>query len=112
LRTRIQTRDASLGCLHSVHRDEHLGVRRERGDALTFGPLRLDQTFLFYKDKRLAWSEVAKMQLLYNAYMRSIQFEVKAAGAAFLPWCVVRTQDIPNLNVFKMLAERKKAFTP
>jgi hypothetical protein len=83
----------------------------EGGETLTFGRLRLDQTFLYYKDKRLAWNEIAKMQLLYNANTRSIQFEVKAAGSAFLPWCVVKTQDIPNLNVFKMLAERKKAFT-
>lgn len=40
---------------------------------------------------------------------RSIQFEVKAAGSAFLPWCVVKTRNIPNVNVFKMLAEWKKA---
>jgi hypothetical protein len=83
----------------------------ETGETLTFGKLRLDQTFLYYKDKRLAWSEIAKMQLLYNAYTRSVQFEVRAAGSLFLPWCVVRTQDIPNLDVFKTLAERKKAFT-
>jgi hypothetical protein len=83
----------------------------EGGETLTFGALRLDQTFLYYKDKSLAWDEIAKMQLLYNAYTRSFQFEVKDAGSVLLPWCVVRTQDIPNLNVFKMLAERKKAFT-
>ena len=82
----------------------------EGGETLAFGPLRLDQTFLYYKNKRLAWSEIAKMQLLYNAYTRSLQFEVKDAGSVLLPWCVVRTQDIPNLDVFKTLAERKKAF--
>ena len=82
----------------------------DAGQTLTFGPLRLDQTFLYHKNKRLAWNEIAKMQLLYNAYTRSIQFEVSATGSSFLPWCVVRTQDIPNLNVFKALAERKKAF--
>ena len=46
-----------------------------------------------------------------QAYTRSIQFEFKAAGSAFLPWCAVKTQDIPNLNVFKTLVERKRAFT-
>jgi hypothetical protein len=83
----------------------------EGGGMLTFGPLRLDQTSLYYKEKRLAWDGIAKMGLLYNAYSRSVQFEVKAAGSAFLPWCVVKSQDIPNLDIFKMLAERKKSFT-
>jgi predicted DNA-binding transcriptional regulator AlpA len=83
----------------------------EGGGAVTFGPLRVDHAFLYYKDKQLAWNEIAKMQLLYNAYTRSIQFEVKAAGSALLPWCVVKTQDIPNLDTFKALVERKRAFT-
>jgi hypothetical protein len=83
----------------------------EAGETLTFGALRLDQNFLHYKDKRLDWNEIAKMTLMYNAYTRSLQFEVKAAGSLLLPWCVVRTQDIPNLDIFKILAERKKAFT-
>lgn len=52
------------------------------------------------------------MQLWYNPYTRSVQFEVKAGGSVLLPWCMVKIQDIPNLNVFKMLAEGEKAFTP
>ncbi len=83
----------------------------ERGTTLTFGPLRIDQSYLYYKDKRLSWNEVAKMQLLYNAYTRSVQFEVNAAGSVLLPWCSVKMQDIPNVDVFKTLAERKQAFT-
>jgi hypothetical protein len=82
----------------------------ENGNTLTFGPLRIDQGFLYYKDKRLAWYEVAKMQLLYNAYTRSVQFEVKTRGGA-LPWCSVKVQDVPNVDVFKALAEQKQAFT-
>jgi hypothetical protein len=80
------------------------------GEVVNFGPLRLDQNFLSYKDKRIAWHEIGKMQLLYNAYSRAVQFEVRAAGSALLPWCVVKAQDIPNLDIFKMLAERKRAF--
>ena len=80
------------------------------GGELTFGPLCIDHTCLYYKDKRLAWNDVAKMQLLYNAYSRSLQFEVKAAGTVLLPWCVVKAQAIPNLDVFKALVERKRAF--
>ena len=38
------------------------------GATLTFGVLRLDSSALYYKDKRLAWHEIGKMQLLYNAY--------------------------------------------
>ena len=82
----------------------------DRGETVTFGALRLDPNFLYYENKRLAWREVAKMSLLYNAYTRSLMFEVKAAGSVMLPWRAVRTQDIPNLNIFKTLAERKKAF--
>jgi len=82
----------------------------ERGDTLTFGPLQIDQGFLHYKNKRLPWYEVSKMQLLYNAYTRSVQFEVKTRGAG-LPWCSVKVQDIPNVDVFKALAEQKQAFT-
>ena len=44
------------------------------------------------------------MQLLYNPNMRSLQFEVKDTASVLLPWCVVRAQDIPNLDVFKTLA--------
>jgi hypothetical protein len=83
----------------------------ESGETLAFGPLRLNQTFLSYKSKQLGWNEIAKMRLLYNAYTRCIQFEIVAAGSVLLPWCVVKTQDIPNLSVFKMLVERKRAFT-
>ena len=83
----------------------------EKGETLTFGPLRLDQSFLYYKKKRLSWNEVAKMQLAYNPHTRSIHFEVRALGSALLPWCVVKTQDIPNVIVFTKLAERKRAFT-
>jgi len=82
----------------------------DRSETLTFGSLRLDQNFLYYKDKRLAWNEIAKMQLLYNPQTRSLQFEVKAAGSVFLPWCVVKVQNIPNVDVFKALVERKRAF--
>jgi len=82
----------------------------ERGNTLTFGPLRLDQSYLYYKDKRLSWNEVAKMKLLYNAYTRAVQFEVNAAGSVLLPWCSVKMQDIPNVDVFTTLAERKQAF--
>jgi hypothetical protein len=82
----------------------------EHGDTLAFGPLRLNQGFLTFKDKRLAWSEIDRMQLLYNTYTRSQQFEVRAAASAFLPWCVVKAQDIPNIDIFKKLAERKQAF--
>ena len=82
------------------------------GETLTFGPLRLDYGFLYYKDKRLAWGEIDKMQLLYNPNTRSLHFEVRTAGSMLLPWCVVRTQNIPNLDIFKKLAERRKAFTP
>ncbi len=83
----------------------------ERGETLTFGSLRLDQSFLYYKDKRLAWNEIGKMQLLYNPQTRSLQFEVKKVGTVLFPFCVVKTQDIPNVDVFKKLAEQKKAFT-
>lgn len=82
----------------------------EQGETLTFGPLRLDQNSLYYKAKVLGWNEIAKMQLLYNAYTRCFQFEVKAAGSMLLPWCVVKAQDIANLDVFKSLAERKRSF--
>jgi len=51
------------------------------------------------------------MTLQYNAYTRSLQFEVKAAGSLLLPWCVVSAHDIPNVDIFKTLLERKKAFT-
>jgi Family of unknown function (DUF6585) len=81
-----------------------------QGGTVTFGPLGIDQNYLHYKDKHLAWSEVVKMQLLYNAYTRSVHFEVKAAGSV-LPWCSVKVQDIPNVDVFKALAERRKPFT-
>ena len=86
-------------------------LRRQQPLLLSVIPLRLDQTFLYCKDKRLAWSDIAKMSLLYNAYSRAVQFEVKAAGSVLLPWCVVRVQDIPNVDVIKRFAERKKAFT-
>jgi len=82
----------------------------DAGQTLTFGTLRLDRSFLYYKDKRIAWDQIAKMQFLYNAYTRSIQFEVRTAGTLLLPWCVVRAQDIPNVDVFKKLVERKRAF--
>lgn len=80
------------------------------GRTVEFGPLGIDQNYLHYKDKRLAWSEVAQMQLAYNGYTRSIQFEARAAGS-MLPWCSVKVQDIPNVDVFKALAERRKPFT-
>jgi hypothetical protein len=82
----------------------------DRGETLTFGPLGLDHSFLYYKDKKLSWNEITKVSLLYNAYTRSFQFEVKAASG-LLPWCVVQSQNIPNLDVFKTLVERKRAFT-
>jgi hypothetical protein len=82
----------------------------DRGETLAFGPLRVDHSFLHYKDKKLSWNEITKMSLLYNAYTRSLQFEVKATSG-LLPWCVVQTQNIPNLDVFKTLVERKRAFT-
>ena len=82
-----------------------------RGQTLTFGPLRIDQNSLYYKDKHLPWYDVAKMQLLYNPHTRSVHFEVNVAGSLLLPWCSVKIQDVPNVDVFKALAERKKAFT-
>ena len=82
----------------------------DNGETLAFGPLRLDRQALFFKNKRLAWHEIGKMQLLYNAYTRSFQFEVTAAAAGLLPWCVVKSQDIPNLDLFKMLAGRMRPF--
>ena len=82
----------------------------EAGDTLTFGLLRADYNYLYYKDKQLSWHDIGKMQLLYNAYTHAVQFEVRKAGAALLPWCVVKTQDIPNLNVFKALVERRRPF--
>ena len=83
----------------------------QSGETLAFGPLRVDYSFLYYKDKRLAWNEIEEMQLLYNAHTRSVQFEVRASGSMLLPWCVMKSQNIPNLDVFKALAERKRAFT-
>jgi Family of unknown function (DUF6585) len=83
----------------------------QRGQTLAFGPLQIDRAFLHYKEKRLAWYEVTKMQLHYNPYTRAVQFELTAGGAV-LPWCSVKAQDIPNLDVFKTLAEQMKAFTP
>jgi hypothetical protein len=82
------------------------------GHTLTFGPLRLDRDFLHHKQKWIAWGDIGKMQLLYNAFTRPIQFEVSAARSAILRWCVVKSQDIPNLNVFKLVAERQRPFQP
>jgi len=81
-----------------------------QGRTMTFGPLEFDQNYLHYKDKHLAWNEVAKMTLLYNPYTRAIQFEVKAAGSA-LPWCSVKAQDIPNVDIFRALVARRQPFT-
>jgi hypothetical protein len=41
--------------------------------------------------------------------LRSLGSPLAASG--LLPWCVVQTQNIPNLDVFKTLVERKRAFT-
>jgi hypothetical protein len=83
----------------------------EAGETVAFGPLRLDQGFLYCRKKRLAWSEIANMELSYDARSLSTQFEVTAAGATLLPWCSVKTQDIPNLDIFQVLAERKRSAT-
>ena len=80
------------------------------GKTLQFGPLAVSQNYLQYKDQRLAWCEVAQMTLAYNGYTRSIQFEARTAGS-MLPWCSVKIQDIPNVDVFKAVAERRKPFT-
>ncbi|HLK68027.1 MAG TPA: DUF6585 family protein [Bryobacteraceae bacterium] len=82
----------------------------DRGETLNFGPLRLNHSTLQYKDKRLAWSETGKVDFLYNAYTRCVQFEV-SGGSGLLPWCVVKAHDIPNLDVFKTLLQRKHVLT-
>jgi hypothetical protein len=83
----------------------------QAGETLSFGPLRLDRNSLYYKTKRLTWDEIEQVSLRYNAHTRSVQFEVKTAGSVLLPWCIVRTQDIPNLDVFKKLVESKTKFS-
>ena len=84
----------------------------ESGQRVSFGSLALNQGFLYYKDKRLAWNDVAKIQLPYNAHTSlAVQFQVKAAGSVFLPWCVVRAQGIPTWMFLKTLVELKKPLT-
>jgi len=56
----------------------------------------------------MEWNQVEKVSLLCSAYTRSIRFEVRAAGSVFLPWCVIPIQNIPNVDVFKKVVERKK----
>jgi hypothetical protein len=84
----------------------------ERGLVLSFGPLRIDENAIHYKDRRLAWTDIGKIGLQYNAFSRCVQLEVREAGTLLLPWCIVKAQEIPNLDVFKNLIERKTAFTP
>jgi hypothetical protein len=83
----------------------------ERGLVLAFGPLRIDENAIHYKDRRLAWTDIGKIGLQYNAFSRCVQFEVREAGTLLLPWCVVKAQEIPNLDVFKSLIERRTSFT-
>lgn len=83
----------------------------DAGETLTFGPLRLNQGFLHFKDKTVEWREVEHVSLLYNAFTRTVQFEARTANSLAMPWCVVPSQNIPNLDVFKKLVERKMSFT-
>ena len=82
----------------------------DRGETLTFGPLRLDWNYIFYKDRRLAWNDVAKMWVGYNTHSHCVQLEVTGGTSNMLPWCVVKAHQIPNFDVFKTLAGRMGAF--
>ena len=80
----------------------------DRSETLTFGPLRLDQNFLYYKDKRLAWNEIAKMSSVQSPDALPA-FRGEGRRFRILPWWV-KVQNIPNVDVFKALVERKRAF--
>jgi len=81
----------------------------DTGETLAFGPLRLNQGFLHYKNHNVEWRQVERVSLPYNAFTHAVQFEVRTAGS-LLPWCVVPAQNIPNVDIFKKLVERKMPF--
>jgi hypothetical protein len=81
----------------------------EAGEALVFGPLRLDKAALHYQGKSIGWERIARLGFGYNALSRCVQLDVVERGALLLPWCVVRAHDIPNMDVFNALAQEALA---
>jgi uncharacterized protein DUF6585 len=77
----------------------------EKGGTVAFGPLSVSPDSLTFKSKQLAWSQVSRMEIMYNPQMKSTRLEVRLDGQ-FLPWCSVGVRNIPNLRVFLELAPR------
>ncbi len=77
----------------------------EKGGAVSFGALSVSPDLLTYKDKQVAWGQVARLDLEFNPQRKSTQLEVRVGGQ-FLTWCSVPVHDIPNLRVFMELVRR------
>jgi uncharacterized protein DUF6585 len=77
----------------------------EKGGAIAFGPLSISPDLLIYKDKQLAWSQIGRMEIIYNPQMKNTQLEVRLDGQ-LRTWCSVPVRTIPNLRVFAALVQR------
>jgi hypothetical protein len=59
----------------------------EKGGSVPFGPLSISPPdLLTYKDKRVAWGQVARLDVEFSPQMKSTQLEVRTSGR-FLTWC-------------------------
>jgi hypothetical protein len=75
----------------------------EQGGTVSFGPLSVSPDLLTYKDKQVAWGQIARLDVEFNPQTNSAQLEVRAGGG-FVTWCSVPVRNIPNLRVFLELA--------
>jgi hypothetical protein len=77
----------------------------EKGGAVSFGPFSVSRDLLTYKDKQVAWGQVARFDVEYNPQLKSTQLDVRVGGR-LLPWCNVPVRTIPNFRVLLELVRR------